>query len=232
MDALYDLLEKVPKNAQQRYKGMTLQEAIDAASKRGDADRIGDKALENYYNNIVSIFKFACTRGTLARNPLLILFSLHASKQAFKKVVFTTEEVNCLFRSKYYLSIEAVPIIGKGHARNDRFWIPLLTLFHGFRSNEVCQLYTEDVKVIDGINVILVREETDDGERSLDKRLKTEQSRRMVPVHPEPVRRFLDFVHDLRKAGFIVCFRSFRSTATNTTLMPSADGLGGSETPL
>lgn len=60
-------------------------------------------------------------------------------------------------------------------------------------------LYTEDVKEINGIHYLAIREERDDGSKC-DKRLKTKQSKRDVPIHPELKRiGFLEFVAVRRK---------------------------------
>jgi integrase len=69
------------------------------------------------------------------------------------------------------------------------------------RCNEATQLYTEDVKERRGIHFLAIREEREDGSKC-DKRLKTKQSKRDVPIHPELIRiGFLDFVADRRKDG-------------------------------
>jgi len=74
-----------------------------------------------------------------------------------------------------------------------------LSLFHGLRLNEAAQLYTEDVKHLGGIDYLAIREEREDGSKC-DKRLKTKQSKRNVPIHPELIRiGFLDFVAARRK---------------------------------
>ena len=102
---------------------------------------------------------------------------------------FTISELNVMFRALHYGDCAE-----KTGARGGRFWVPLLALYHGMRCNEACQIYTEDVKTWQGIPFISIREEREDGSRC-DKKLKTKQSKREVPLHPELSRLgFLEFV--------------------------------------
>lgn len=61
-------------------------------------------------------------------------------------------------------------------------WATLMAMFTGARINEICQLNVADVGTEDGIQFINI---TDEGEGN--KRLKSEASRRKVPVHPQLV---------------------------------------------
>jgi integrase len=85
----------------------------------------------------------------------------------------------------------ARPTGGRGDAA---FWLPLLALFTGARLNELASLKASDVSHNDiiGANCIFIR-----AERRSGKRLKTEQSERFVPLHPQLVASgFLQLVAD------------------------------------
>jgi hypothetical protein len=205
IEKLCDLIRQFPKNAAQRYPGLTLQEAITEAERRGDSERLGQKTLANYFNNIVTIFNFAVERRLIPYNPakgrwLRDSFKGHTDS---RKTQFTIDELNRLFRAPLYTGCEndesGYATVGPNKPRRGRFWVPLLSLFHGLRCNEAAQLYTEDVKQIDGIHYLAIREEREDGTKC-DKRLKTKQSKRDVPIHPEIIRMdFLEFVEARRK---------------------------------
>jgi integrase len=63
------------------------------------------------------------------------------------------------------------------------------------RLDETCQLYTEDVKEIDGVWCFDVN---DDG----DKKLKTLSSKRIAPIHPTLIKLgFLEHVASMKAAG-------------------------------
>jgi integrase len=205
IENLCDLLRQFPKNAAQRYKGLTLQQAIVEAKRRGDVQRLNPKTLENYFNNIVTILNFAVEKRLISHNPARGRWR----RQSFKgqtpsrKALFTTEELNQIFRAPLYTGCKddemGYAVVGLSHPRRGRFWVPLLSLFQGLRLNEGAQLYTEDVKQRGNIHYLAIREEREDGSKC-DKRLKTKQSKRNVPIHPKLIRiGFLDFVAARRK---------------------------------
>ena len=118
------------------------------------------------------------------------------------KAVFTIDELNRLFRAPLYAGCKddetGFATSGKNRPRRGRFWVPLLSLFHGFRLNEAAQLYTEDVCEENGVPFFEIRAERAD-KRKCDKRLKTKQSKRRVPMHPAIIRiGFLDYVAERR----------------------------------
>jgi hypothetical protein len=200
IEKLCDLLRQFPKNAAQRYRGLTLQQAIAEAKRRGDVQRLNSKTLENYFNNIVAVLNFAVEKRLILHNPATgrWLRQTFKTEGRTRKALFTVEELNQLFRAPLYTGCKddergyAIP--GPNKLRRGRFWVALLSLFHGLRLNEAAQLYTEDVRETGGIHYFAIREERDDGSKC-DKRLKTKQSKRDVPIHPELIRiGFLDFV--------------------------------------
>ena len=62
--------------------------------------------------------------------------------------------------------------------RPELTWIPLVMAFSGMRCNEVAQLFVDDIMSKDGIDYFRV---TDNKERN--QRVKTEESKRNVPIH-------------------------------------------------
>jgi hypothetical protein len=205
IEKLCDLQRQFPKNAAQRYRGLTLQQAITEAKRRGDVQRLSGKTLENYFNNIVTILNFAEEKRLISHNPARGRWLRQSFKRQTpsRKTLFTIDELNQLFRAPLYTGCKddetGYAVAGLNHPRRGRFWVPLLSLFHGLRCNEAAQLYTEDVKQHGNIHYLAIREEREDGSKC-DKRLKTKQSKRDVPVHPELIRiGFLDFVAGRRK---------------------------------
>jgi hypothetical protein len=203
---LFELLKQAPSNATKRYPGLTLEQAIVEAGKRGDEQRLGRKTLENYFNNIGAIFNFAVERGLMSANPTkdrLMRASFENRGNGRRKELFTIEQLNVLFRAPLYTGCKndesgyAKP--GPNQPRRGRFWVPLLALFHGFRCNEAAQLYTEDVGTQDGVFFVDIRKERANG-AECDKRLKNDQSDRRVPVHSSLLEiGFREFVEGRRR---------------------------------
>lgn len=210
MHQLFDLLKRAPTNATKRYKGMTLTQAIEAADKAGDTQRLSPKTLQHHYIQITALFNLAVEEKLIAENPTSSRFlrkSLADGLNTAPRRQFTIAELNKLFRSKVYVGDAENQKSVKLSARTGNFWVPLLALFHGMRCNEACQIYTEDVKTWEGISFIAIREEREDG-TTCEKKLKTKQSKRNVPLHPELKRLgFLQFV-EYRKQD-TVCPRLF-----------------------
>jgi integrase len=70
------------------------------------------------------------------------------------------------------------------------------------RLNECVQLRTDDIAVLDGVEVILIRADEED-----DKRLKTNASERFVPIHSELKKiGFLTYVAKMKRAGAVRLF--------------------------
>ncbi|MFN5745001.1 MAG: hypothetical protein ACK443_02780 [Methylococcaceae bacterium] len=106
------------------------------------------------------------------------------ARDSKSRVPFTDDDLRRLFLSEPYL---------KGTVkRPSEFWVPLLALFTGARLAELVQLHCSDVYSVDGIWVLDLNE--------LDgKFLKSENSKRIVPIHSALIELgFLDFVK-LRK---------------------------------
>lgn len=78
------------------------------------------------------------------------------------------------------------------------FWMPLVGYFTGARTNEIAQLDTADIKVIDGHPCFDFC--ADDAKAPEAKRLKTGEARQ-VPIHPRLIELgFLDYVGSQRQA--------------------------------
>ena len=209
-----ELLRRVPKNAQQRYPKLSLEAAIKKAAEDGNAEVIGGKALENYFTNLSSIFNYALKTEVIERSPMTdpLLRDSFRFKTNKRRVVFTIEELNALFRTPLYTGCiddeRGFAKPGASIIRRGRFFVPLLALWHGLRCNEACQLLTEDIKEQDRIPVMLIREEADHDEEPTGKILKTDASTRLVPIHPELLRiGFLRFVEQRQTDG--TCNRLF-----------------------
>src|SRR5262245_1643505 len=106
---------------------------------------------------------------------------------------FTMAELQLLFAASVFTNGER-PVGGRGEAA---FWLPLIGLFSGARQSELAGLSVADVRT-DEPSKVTALFITKDRERG--KRVKTRQSQRAVPVHPELVKLgFLDYVQDVQR---------------------------------
>jgi hypothetical protein len=111
-----------------------------------------------------------------------------------KRRPWEPEELSLLFGSSIYRLGER-PLGGKGEAA---YGLPLLTLFTGARLNELAPMCANDVKLdpSSGVHFMTVVEDDETG-----RTVKTENSLRAIPLHPELLRiGFLKFADHRRKA--------------------------------
>lgn len=207
VELLCDLLRKVPVNSAQRYPGLTLPQAVEAADKAQDARRLNKRTQKNYFAVVSGILGFAVEKQMMAMNPAKDRWLKRSFGKNERKIKeqFSIEELNRLFTAPLYTGckddVRGYAKRGPNTPRRGRFWVPLLGLFQGLRSNEACQLHVSDVKERDGILYLAIREESEDGIKC-DKKLKTLQSRRDAPLHPELLKiGFLEFVAERKRAG-------------------------------
>ena len=80
------------------------------------------------------------------------------------------------------------------------FWVPLLCAYSGARREEIAKLLVKEVKEIDGVWCL-------DLEWSEVRRLKTQASRRIVPLHPDLIAiGFLDYVSAAQRKRQMMLF--------------------------
>jgi integrase len=149
--------------------------------------------VSNRLTTLASIFRWCEAQGHIPENsnPAKDLKpSAKAVRKAKRKTkIFTDEQLVLIFGSSKF------EFIRSEHPAH--YWVILLCLFTTCRPNEAAQLYMADLLEEDGIPYCHV---TDEGEG--DKSLKTESSKRRVPVHDSLLKLgFMDYVQQVRAAG-------------------------------
>ncbi|MGG9998916.1 DUF6538 domain-containing protein [Pseudovibrio ascidiaceicola] len=120
---------------------------------------------------------------------------------------FTTEELKAIFSAPLYTGCKSLRYWKEEGDLVPRdsgyYWLPLIGLYTGARSGEIIQLRTADVREQNGIWFFdLVIEEDEE-----DKTLKTEASRRKIPIHAELVNAgLLDHVERRKQNGDLRLF--------------------------
>ena len=181
----------LPPNASKRLPGLTLEQAAATAKQRGWPP-LHHKTATNYLNNLSALFNWAVKEGHVEKNPAVGLQVAAPPRPAKSRLPFSTEQLTRIFNAPLYLAAA-----GNIESRDGRFWVPLLSLWTGMRLNECVQLRTDDIAVLDGVEVILIRMDEEG-----DKRLKTDASERFVPIHSELKKiGFLTDVVKMKRAG-------------------------------
>jgi integrase len=133
-------------------------------------------------------------------NPTTDLFP-PVNKKKNKYPPYTEDQLKAVFSSPLFHDCDAKRPHQPGEAqiRDWRYWLPLCALFTGARAGEVAQLLCEDIRREDDNWIFDFNDNPEDdgnqGPTEFEKSLKTESSRRKVPVHPALVRLgFIEYV--------------------------------------
>jgi integrase len=121
------------------------------------------------------------------------------------------EQIKQLFASEFYKECAALPVPYRADTNGGwRFWLPLIMLFAGMRPNEVCQLRTADIKKTKaGVHYFDVTSEESEqkADKLAAKSVKTRNSVRKVPVHPQLIELgLLSYLAERRDGGDIQLF--------------------------
>lgn len=167
-----------------QYKGKTVQEILKMPIERP----MSDANVNKYMNRASSLFHYAVRRGFMDKNPAEGMQIKDTRKDHQKRKRFSGEDLNRLFRSKEYLT--------DSHKHSYAYWLPILGAFTGCRIEELCQLHLNDIRQEEGLWILDINETDEKG-------IKTDASRRHVPIHPFILDDldFIAYVDDLRKKG-------------------------------
>jgi integrase len=173
---------------------MPLAKLIEKCASR--PGRLTNRTINSYIHALSGVFKLADKEGHFeGRNPFAGR-TLEEPENPY--LPFKIEELNALFGAPLLRDMPAAQRIrpAKYTFENAMAWIPLIGLFSGMRSNEICQMRASDVQRKDGLWLFHVSAEAD------GQRLKTEAATRVVPVHSELIRcGFLDYLKALPDDG-------------------------------
>lgn len=186
---LVEILRYLPKGAHKLHEKEGLAYREIATQTRLAIEDGEDVALNTlstvnkYLGAITTLFNHAQANTWITEHPALQIRI--PSREQSRRRALEPDELAKLFHSEY------VP--------RTNTWIPLLLLYHGARTNEIAQLDVADViQRPGGLWCLSLAEDGLDQGKSL----KTEASRRIIPIHHR-VRElgFLDFVERRRSHG-------------------------------
>jgi len=173
---------------------LPLNKLVEKCANR--SGRLTNRTINSYIHALSGVFSLADKEGHFeGRNPFAgrTLEETNSSWRSYK-----TDELNKLFSTPLlrYMPTEQRTRPSKYTFENAMAWIPLVGLFSGMRSNEICQMRARDVQRKEGIWLFNVSDDT------TGQSLKTEAATRIVPIHSELVRcGFLDYVKALPRDG-------------------------------
>ena len=186
VEYIRDALSHYPVNASKNklFNGLVGFDAINLNIKLRGAS-LSFKTIKSHIQKFSSFCAWCVKHEYISKN---YFYKVEFGKKSEnKRHRFSNEQLQTIFNIEQYLEHR--------YFHPYYYWIPLLLHYTGARLNELCQLYSEDVKLINGIYCIKVHA---DGDREV----KTEDAIRLIPLHDELIAKgFVKFVEN--KAGRI-----------------------------
>lgn len=183
------------------YKNLTPDGIIRAFEKLPDDLKqplLTQKTIKRHFSALSAIWSEAIATGDASEN----IFSGHKFASVKRAVderdQWSDTELKALFGSPVWsgcLSVGRRSQTGSQIIRDDKFWIPLITLFSGMRLEEICQLRTDDIREENGISFFDINDRP-------PRQLKNKNAVRRVPIHSELIRMgFLTYLKTLGRGS-------------------------------
>lgn len=205
------------------FEGMKIAQIIKHNTEVGKPT-ITPRTVNRHLASLGAFCSWLVAHGYIDANPTE---GMALAKDKRKKVFpFSTDQMNLLFQSPLFTGCESDEAprfwhkAGDVKVRDNRYWVPLIMLYSGARPAEIAQLSTSDIREVQQTWLMDITE-TADGDDEERKSLKTDSSRREVPIHKELIRLgLLDYVETIRALGHT---RLFPFAVRNTRGQMMAD---------
>ena len=187
-----EVLKKLPKNLN-KVKELRDKPFVDvlAMMDKGELSKYELQDTTTINKKLVSInsvFRHAHRHGYIPVNFADNLKLKDETRPDEERDPYDVEDLKKWFSSPIFSKYTATKVL----KAPERFWIPLIMLFSGCRSGEVCQLYKKDITEIGGIKCFNINQDE-------DKTIKRMASKRIVPIHPELIKLgFLTYVDSVK----------------------------------
>ncbi|QXE92809.1 site-specific integrase [Geomonas subterranea] len=163
-----DTLCKLPANLYKVFPDRTIS-AVVQRMEDGKMPPMSITSVNKHLTRFTSLMSHCVKERVIDVNPAEGFLLKQKRKPEEERKTYSSDDLKAIMKH-----------LPQDDDRPERFWIPLIAMYSGMRLDEICQLYTADVREVDGIWCIDVND-------ALDKKLKTISSSRLVPVHPRLV---------------------------------------------
>ena len=170
-------IRKLPKNRNKNplYRDKEFHELIEMNVK----DSIHTSTINKHLGYSSSFFEWSINHGYSNLNPFKGMKLKKDSRPRDERDRFSELELKKIFQKENYIHFTKIE-----DRRYELYWTPLIGAFSGLRLGEITSLYIDNVREIKGshrekrlcFDIVVEPERT-------DKHLKTQSSRRIVPVH-------------------------------------------------
>jgi integrase len=174
-----DILRKLPPN--RNKSSMWRDLSIEQILAKHPEKTFSVSSINRHVGCVSGLLTWCIRQGYITRNPMDGKSLSEKRRRDKQRKAFTSDDLGLIFTPR------------KKYLHPYYKWLPLMGLYTGARIEELCSLYLQDIKQIDGIWVFDINQNTP------DKRLKNPHSERFVPLHHKLIDSgFLDFVANIK----------------------------------
>ena len=157
---------------------------------------LSDVTVNKHLGYVSSFMEWSRNHGYIDINPFKGMKLKTNVRPRDQRDRFSEKELKQIFQKENYIHFTNIE---KG--RYELYWIPLIGVFSGLRLGEICPLYLDNIRRVEGHHrkrrwCFDIVEEPN----RPDKHLKTKSSRRIVPIHDTLIELgLIDFIDLLKK---------------------------------
>lgn len=196
-------LTQLPKRTLKRYRDKSPRELL--TMEIPQADRISKSNINLHLKWVMALMDWAETNDHITKTPARKLTIKRSSLEKNNKEIvlpYTDEEVRMIADKLTYAP-----------NRPERFWAPLIAAYTGGRLDEICQLLAKDVCEVGGVLCIKIKLADDPTDPKTKKKVKSQASKRNVPVHRDLLALgFADYWNQIKASKSIRLFPALKAS--------------------
>jgi integrase len=184
----------------------------DEILRKARYNRISPTTFQRHQKNLSAPLNHAVERRMISQNPFKpfvlgekAICQLRKGQPDTSRLLWTSVDVACLLGTEMWNS-------EKTKIDDPIFWVPLIALLHGMRSEEILQLKPRNICCDQGIFYFVI-------ERGTGQSTKSNNSKRLIPIHSQLIELgFLELVDRQKKLGKLRIFDTVsRSKSSKST---------------
>lgn len=187
-------LRKFPKTRDPSVTNLTFQEIV-SHHAAGDRDpRLAAKTIRTkWFQTYLALFAFGVSEGALGANPVANAMPKKRDDLEVGRERYDAADIAAMFSRPMFVGHEES---GRGYRtqagsvvlRDHKFWLPIFALWHGCRVEEIASAACAEVKEVQGVWCLDLRDRPVSRRRGEKRKgVKSEDSRRLLPIHPRLV---------------------------------------------
>jgi integrase len=206
-----DAVAQMPKSMPRPHRKLAFVDQHALYSRRVDLDRVMPASIKKYLGAIQALLGFAFQERYIPANVAAGIKVEGYSKKGDRRP-FTKDELGKLFKDPLFTQPWSVAQSKSAVSDITLRWLFLLGLMTGGRIEELGQVLLTDVKTEMRVRYIDVTDYVDPEAETEANRVKTEGSRRVLPLHPKLVELgFMEYVERQRASGALRLFPDLKA---------------------